>query len=192
METIKSSKRLYCNLCEFSATRSGHLSFHKKTKHFGLRFPCNVCDYKATRKEHLSNHVKRKHESEGTEKVVCTVCNKTLKHYVLENHMKIFHSGKQNQVECNLCGGIYSNISNLKIHQDSVHKGKKVHCPDCGKQFWGKRDLKVHVDAIHKGLKYKCKECDKEIALTSKSFTVESKIKLNATYVEEFIPIFQT
>ena len=48
---------------------------------------------------------------------------------------------KTHQIKCNTCDSTFVSKQNLKVHENTIHKGLKVKCSECGKQFTGKSYL---------------------------------------------------
>ena len=61
-------------------------------------------------------------------------------------------------IQCSICEATFLSPRNLKIHIDSIHKGKKPYkCNTCDASFSDKSNLKKHVSSVHDGNKpYKC------------------------------------
>ena len=52
--------------------------------------------------------------------------------------------------QCKICEFWYSNESNLRVHVDMVHGGKKDHeCPICDKRYSTKQVMDQHMKREH-------------------------------------------
>ena len=71
---------------------------------------------------------------------------------------------KAKMLTCTVCNVNFSGKTNLKMHEESIHKGIKHSCNDCGKQFTQKASLGRHINSVHKGIRYECDQCDKEFS----------------------------
>ena len=67
LQSIYEGKKQPCDLCDYQATKRGHLTSHKQSKHEGKKYPCNSCDYQATKRGHLTTHKQSKHEDSKSE-----------------------------------------------------------------------------------------------------------------------------
>ena len=83
-------------------------------------FQCNICNFQATQKGGLSKHIENVHHK--SENIVCTECNKTIQKRHLPSHIKLFHSGGQTQLNCNICTFQTIHASSLKKHVKNVHQ----------------------------------------------------------------------
>ena len=68
---IKAEEKIYkCDACDKTYNSYSGLSFHKKSKHKGMRFSCNFCDKSYTQSPSLKRHMKNIHKGKTAEKPV--------------------------------------------------------------------------------------------------------------------------
>ena len=81
--------RYECDQCDHSFSDSSNLNKHKQSKHEGLKYECNQCDYKATIRGHLTTHKPSVHEGLRYE---CDKCDlKTTSRSYLTAHKQSKH-----------------------------------------------------------------------------------------------------
>ena len=70
-----------------------------------------------------------------------------------------FQNKKQSRKECPDCG---KTVTQLKVHKESVHEGKKPYkCSFCKGRFSQNSHLKTHIQGVHEKKKSKkCLFCD--------------------------------
>ena len=96
--------------------------------------------------------------------LTCLDCNKQFQSkWSLSKHQREFHSGLREN-----CGKSLSRNSNLKAHEELMHKGKGFPCKhcnqtECDKQFKSLESLSMHRKEFHSGNKetHTCIECGK-------------------------------
>ena len=74
----------------------------------------------------------------------------------LENPLKY----ESKTYPCLQCKYKASQISNLKRHQESIHKGIKYSCKKCKYQATQQIHLTRHQNSVHEGVKYFCDQCE--------------------------------
>ena len=82
IQRVHEGIRYPCDLCDYQATKRGHLKTHKESKHEGKRYPCPYCTQTATQKLNLKTHIKKKHNMEGVHEK--NNCFYTRKHVFFE------------------------------------------------------------------------------------------------------------
>ena len=60
---------------------------------------------------------------------------------------------------CDSCSKLFSNVTNLKSHNNTFYEGQKTHkCSSCGKLFSEEGNLHRHKKKLH----HWCKYCDED------------------------------
>ena len=62
---------------------------------------------------------------------------------------------KQDSFQCKYCEKLFSQISNLNVHIESIHDKKKHKCPICGYAFTEQGNMKKHIKKTHEGISKK-------------------------------------
>ena len=62
LEYHKGKKHIRCDQCDYVATHLGNLNTHIEIKHKMIRYLCHKCDFSGLTKGHLKNHIESKHE----------------------------------------------------------------------------------------------------------------------------------
>jgi hypothetical protein len=65
-------------------------------------------------------------------------------------------SNNSGDYTCQLCGYQAIQKTNIKLHQQAVHNGKRCQCPECEYQPTKKDDLVKHQKYLHMGHKFQC------------------------------------
>ena len=91
--THKGTKSHKCPICDYTASRKGHLKRHMESVHEGKKpHKCSICDYTASQKGTLGQHIQSVHEE-------------------IKPH------------KCSICEFSFSMKGNLRQHIQSVHEG---------------------------------------------------------------------
>ena len=168
-----------CDQCDKVYKSQRTLNDHL-IRHTGQTFPCTLCDSVLVSKRGLNDHVRKLH-SPGTklqtknrlaQRIKCTLCEKSYKHWDdLKVHL-LWHSG-QRPYECNVCSKKFYSRKILRRHCSYVHdkikryQVQRFQCNICDKRFTNSTSLKRHM-YIHCGEKpFKCSICPK--AYTNKA-----------------------
>jgi len=59
--------------------------------------------------------------------------------------------------QCEICNATFTRKTDLKIHTETIHEGKKpepVQCEICNTVFTQKKSLNSHIAAVHEGKKH--------------------------------------
>ena len=68
---MKTKKKIRCDFCHFTTSRTGHLNQHRYEKHIGRSYKCDKCDYKASYNSQMSRHKAVKHKGQ---EFSCKMC----------------------------------------------------------------------------------------------------------------------
>jgi len=85
----------------------------------------------------------------------CEFINSRREH--LTSHWKGVHFPKQ--LACEICGKVYKDLHQFKIHKKGHDRSHEVSCEQCGKVFPTKYQYNLHKKAVHEK-NYKCPLCD--------------------------------
>ena len=82
------------------------------------------------------------------------------KRYVLYSHRLNFHIIFANQI-------VFTGfLGNLVRHYESIHEGiKRFHCDVCDRNFTQLAQLKSHNESVHQGIRYRCDFCSREFSI---------------------------
>ena len=94
-----------------------------------------------------------------------------------------FHKGEK--YKCDLCGKLFSHLTNLKKHLKMIHEGPEnpLQCKRCNKIFSRNNVLKKHILEVHEGKRTKDHKCD----ICGHIFSESSGLKLHIKSVHEQI-----
>ncbi|XP_012156951.1 transcription factor grauzone [Ceratitis capitata] len=122
-----------------------HIKLHKDPDYF----KCSICNKQLISRKNFANHMHSLHPAEENLLFECTQCSKKFsKQYILDSHIKIRHSAKD-QI-CKLCDKAFSSVSILRQHQKNVHLNEfESVCDICGKRLRNPANLQYHMDNIH-------------------------------------------
>jgi len=136
LDKTVSAKCPHC-LREFTNLRHHINQAHMQVKNY----KCGDCGYSCYLKTDLERHILNVHDRFRSP---CPTCGK--KYSDLRQHIRIVHEGAK--ATCPECQGKYSNLSQ---HIHKVHmKLKNVMCEKCGMTFYHASNLKRHEQSVHK------------------------------------------
>lgn len=136
---------------------------HRRCKQEHIPVVCNVCLKVFTRKDCLKTHMFSRHQKDVISGYKCDICSKAYaKHDRLKRHMISHFGEKQDFMSrntekiCEICGAIYTGITQLRDHQQK-HSDEKLHtCTVCDTSYSSKLYLERHL-RMHLGFKqFKC------------------------------------
>ena len=105
-------------------------------------YKCNQCNYNSPVFAILRRHIER-HDSE--EKFVCSDCGAELKNTEsLRHHTLRFHTEKEKDYICDICGFKTAEKMNLSRHR-KIHEEKKFKCQFCDSTTRRKDQLERHI-----------------------------------------------
>jgi predicted RNA-binding Zn-ribbon protein involved in translation (DUF1610 family) len=67
-------------------------------------------------------------------------------------------------------------MSNLTIHQQSVHMVRQFPCQECGNQLSEKGSLTKHQKSAHVSIEYPCEQCDYQAPRKSHSSSHQKSV----------------
>ena len=86
-------------------------------------------------------------------KIPCEICNKSINHTKLKNHIDEVHHGLK-KFKCDNCEAHFYTAKDQKFHDDCVHKKIRNHkCETCQKSFTKKCYLRMHFEQVHQNVK---------------------------------------
>ena len=128
---------------------------------------CDQCGEKFLSKRELKAHILSVHE--GKKVYRCSICQACfaaggkMKRHMISDHgkehqnfkpkellrMNLFHEIEKPQ-SCNKCGDVFDSKRELKVHNLSVHEGKKLfRCSICTECFDNSSKMKNHIVSVH-------------------------------------------
>ena len=134
---------LKCDTCNAVFSSRGALLQHNRSIHLKLKpFSCPECGKTFTRNYHYLRH---KDLHLDVKKYKCPHCPKCFQQKVGRDlHIKT-HFRLENQVQCSLCGQLFSRVC-INQHIQEVHEGLRPHaCTKCDKTFKKKTHLQYHI-----------------------------------------------
>ena len=164
-----------CDVCELDFASGKQLDLHLDKKHGPrkqpAKFKCGACESIFSSKQLCQSHISRVHmkkdktgeDQKKASKYSCKKCEFTsTAAQDFYDHMKIEHG---EEIVCDVCEKTFSNIHNLKLHQETVHlKNKTAACYVCGKHFDHIRYLKAHMEIHSDTHKFSCSKCERRFS----------------------------
>ncbi|XP_071102633.1 zinc finger protein 11-like [Haliotis cracherodii] len=163
----------HCSVCDKTYSRRTSYLKHKRRAQCDLThfLKCKLCFKVYASGKALNTHHKVSHPDGAI--FCCNICDRyfssskaLVKHEALRRCTKPRVSGASGEgtqsMQCETCGKIYSNQSNLNRHR-LKHTGERPYsCLECGLKFADKFILKNHVHNIHVGTRpFLCQVCGK-------------------------------
>ena len=164
-----------CDICELDFAAAKQLHLHLDRKHGPqpepAKFKCGACDSifssQLLCQSHISRvHLKKDRTGEQQNKGARHSCQKcefsSTAAQDYHDHMKIEHG---EDIVCNSCDKTFSNVHNLKMHEETIHlKNKTAACYVCGKHFNHIRYLKTHMELHSDTHKFSCDQCERRFS----------------------------
>lgn len=133
-------KMYFCDQCDYSATKSTSVKYHKQAVHEGLRYDCDQCDAFFTRKESLKTHKLSLHEGI---RFPCDQCEyKATESGALKKHKQSQHENVD--FWCHLCDHGAKSEKKLKQHMISRHMSQS----EILQTFGGQEDSNPEIDYV--------------------------------------------
>jgi len=155
-------KNVTCKLCNKQFSSKYILNMHEKNIHGPGTEPeiCSICG-KAVKD--MKSHMKLNHSNKNQRTICCQVEGCTGRFRTkqeVRNHNNRVHLDLKSQ--CHIC---LQWLKNVPDHIKQVHEHERKHvCSQCGQSFFKSSDLKVHVERLHQGRRYICPECGKPVS----------------------------
>jgi len=151
-----------CKICNKQYASKMSLLLHEKSIHgpdTGLEV-CTVCGKSV---KDMKSHMKVNHSETNQRTMQCHVegCKSMFRtKQEVTNHYNRVHLDIKAQ--CSIC---LQWLKNLPEHISQVHNRDRKHvCNECGKQFFKNSDLKLHIERVHTGKRYNCPECGRTVS----------------------------
>ncbi|XP_012274931.1 zinc finger protein 845 [Orussus abietinus] len=164
------SQRYNCALCgqEFftRAELGEHRNLHLKVKIYS----CVICRSMFSSAGALEIHMKDHGIEDPNERNANSSCieyDRTEDAKPRVENMKPVSKTEIQNAECEYCGKVFSNYTNMKRHSKNIHGDReRVYCSECPRSFKRQIMLDKHVKAEHKVLKgsLQCHRCNKKFA----------------------------
>lgn len=115
LHTQKNCSRLSCNYCQEEFDDIGKHKYHMQ-KHEMIWFECDICPRKFDRKRRLKYHILSRHL--GAKR--CKLCQKPFTSDKLLQHEAAGCTLDPKSAVCDLCGSLFRNMTELRIHLKHV------------------------------------------------------------------------
>ena len=148
IQAPQKDKTVFCELCGKRFANSSNLKEHMEL-HEDKEIRCDKCDKVFKRTLNLKMHMRAVHSDET---FICQFCMKMLKNRrILRLHIAQYHEEKK--YHCELCPKGFVTKSNLKQHIVSVHtKSTPYSCKHgCGRAYSDPSNCRQHERSVHEG-----------------------------------------
>ena len=117
-----------CNQCDFKCKLNMQLQKHTKTKH---NYPCGSCELVFSEEIKLNMHKQTMHKNLKVNieaKLIIVSCEKfdykCKLNKQLQKHIRMKH--KELEFRCGSCELVFSEVENLNVHEQTMHKTMRV------------------------------------------------------------------
>ena len=186
IQMIHEKIRVKCTKCDATFSQNRHLNDHVKTYHSSLvqEYDCLVCETSFASKNNMKQHYEEMHQPKST---TCKTCGIIFgSNQKLKSHVNIVHE-KIKPYKCNLCPGMYNQISEREAHIRRIHGEQNViyKCKECDHSYKSRKPLTKHIREVHKVTKmFPCESCDK-------IFRFQSHFTIHVSLVHEGLKQFK-
>ena len=162
-----------CDICEIDFASVQQVKAHVDKLHGPhqevKKYKCGACESIFTTRKQCESHIAQVHirnekQRGPSKKGIKYSCDKceffSSAAQEFHDHMKLKHDIS---IVCEICSKTFSNMANLKLHQESIHlKNKMAACEICGKEFNHVRYLKVHMESHMTEGRFQCAQCGRK------------------------------
>ena len=140
-----------CEICGESYKNESYLYYHHRNFHKELR--CKMCGKKFVGRNALLKHERNTHATNQDH--VCDQCGKgfKLRGYLVNHKLSHHPTAKDNDdMKCKFCGKTFHKKDKLRLHENSVHIGKKAYAcraDMCRMAFTTPSVRKNHERVVH-------------------------------------------
>ncbi|XP_012063687.1 PREDICTED: zinc finger protein with KRAB and SCAN domains 8-like [Atta cephalotes] len=120
-------------------------------------------------------------QNQANTNIINYKCGKCSKIFICELHLhKHEKIHKEESYQCEFCGKVFAELSNVYRHKREIHFNVHKNCDDCKKGFDNEQDLNNHLVAKHSDIErpYKCDTCS---ATFKRLNTLKQHINIHAS-----------